>query len=323
MYRIMSASKDAYITNKVINNSFTASDANTGQAGTLDLYKLFNESKLVGQDSVTELTRALVKFDLSPLRRQMNDDLNINDSTFSCELKLHDVYGGQTTPSNFKMIVFPLAQNFDEGTGRDIVRYSDLGSTNYITASQYFDSEENQYLNNYYGLEEDHRTSTLDFEAEYIQQEETAILLRNFLLSWYANQHNIINIDLPLQYIKYEVGDIVEFDGLINNLKLYGEDYTRPNNRNGQDIYPYFMVMQTVKNINKITFKLVQLHKNLPIEQQEQIESDLNTIGGKIPLEQEMDTVLLKSPNLVSAEDIMPRTETQDDDGQDTGGSGY
>ena len=39
-------------------------------------------------------------------------------------------------------------------------------------------------------------------------------------MSWYANQHNIINIDLPLQYIKYEVGDIVEFDGLINNLKF-------------------------------------------------------------------------------------------------------
>ena len=207
--------------------------------------------------------------------------------------------------------------------GKDNITGDYLKSTNYITASQYFDTEENQYLNNYYGLEEDHRTSTLDFEAEYIQQEETAILLRNFLLSWYANQHNIINIDLPLQYIKYEVGDIVEFDGLINNLKLYGEDYTRPNNRNGQDIYPYFMVMQTVKNINKITFKLVQLHKNLPIELQEQIESDLNTIGGKIPLEQEMDTVLLKSPNLVSAEDIMPRTETEDDDGQDTGGSGY
>ena len=104
---------------------------------------------------------------------------------------------------------------------------------------------------------------------------------------------------------------------------MYGEDYTRPNNRNGQDIYPYFMVMQTVKNINKITLKLVQLHKNLPIELQEQIESDLNIIGGKIPLEQEIDTVLLKTSNLVSPEDIMPRTETEDDDGQDTGGSGY
>ena len=135
MYRIMSASKDAYITNKVINNAFTASDANTGKAGTLDLFKLYNESKLAGQTSVTEISRALVKFDLLPLRKQMEKDLNINDSSFTCKIKLHDVYGGQTTPSNFKLIVFPLAQSFDEGTGRDIVRYSDLGAVNYITAS--------------------------------------------------------------------------------------------------------------------------------------------------------------------------------------------
>ena len=135
MYRIMSASKDSYITNKVINNTFTASDANTGQAGTLDLYKLYNESKLVGKSSVIEWSRALVKFDLSPLERQMKNDLNINDDSFKCHIKLHDVYGGQTTPSNFKLIVFPLAIDFDEGTGRDVVRYSDLGSVNFITAS--------------------------------------------------------------------------------------------------------------------------------------------------------------------------------------------
>jgi len=135
MYRILSASKDAYITNKVINNIFTASDANTGQAGTIDLFKLYNESKLSGSSNVIELSRALVKFDLDPLRQQMKKDLNINDSSFNCQIKLHDVYGGQTTPSNFSLIAFPLAIPFNEGTGRDIVRYSDLGATNYITAS--------------------------------------------------------------------------------------------------------------------------------------------------------------------------------------------
>ena len=37
MYRILSASKDTYITNKIINKSFRATDSNVGQAGTLDL----------------------------------------------------------------------------------------------------------------------------------------------------------------------------------------------------------------------------------------------------------------------------------------------
>tara|TARA_A100001201_G_scaffold64285_1_gene60570 strand:+ start:6269 stop:9181 length:2913 start_codon:yes stop_codon:yes gene_type:complete len=192
-----------------------------------------------------------------------------------------------------------------------------LKATDYMTASQYFSG----YNNSYIGLEEDHRTSTLDFEAEYIQHDETANLLRNFLLSWYANQHNIITVDLPLRYLKFEVGDVVKFDGLINNLKLYGEDYTIINNRNGQDIYPYFMIMETVKNINKITFKLLQLHKNLPVEQQDDIQTELNRSGMKIPLEQEIDKVL-KPTNIMPTDDVIPRTESQDDDGQDVGSGG-
>ena len=51
MQRILSASKDCYITNKIINNRFRATDANVGQAGTLDLFKLYNESTLSSEDT--------------------------------------------------------------------------------------------------------------------------------------------------------------------------------------------------------------------------------------------------------------------------------
>ena len=69
MYRILQALRDTYITNKVINNKFRATDANVGQAGTLDLFKLYEESTLPGSSSgVTEISRALIKFDLNPLR---------------------------------------------------------------------------------------------------------------------------------------------------------------------------------------------------------------------------------------------------------------
>ena len=47
MYRILTASKDTYITNKIIDNSFRASDANVGEAGTLDLFKLYDENKII------------------------------------------------------------------------------------------------------------------------------------------------------------------------------------------------------------------------------------------------------------------------------------
>ena len=44
MYRILSASKDTYITDKIINSAYRATDANMGQAGTLDLFKIYDET---------------------------------------------------------------------------------------------------------------------------------------------------------------------------------------------------------------------------------------------------------------------------------------
>jgi len=136
MYRILQALSDTYITNKVINNKFRATDANVGQAGTLDLFKLYGESTLPGSSSgVIELSRLLVKFDLTPLMQLTGSILDISDPSFSCQLKLTDVIGGQTVPSNFDLIVYPLSKSFDEGVGRDIVTFTDLDKANFITSS--------------------------------------------------------------------------------------------------------------------------------------------------------------------------------------------
>ena len=140
MYRILTASKDAYITNKIINNKFRVKDANTGRAGTLDLFKLYAESTSGSDASPTELSRLLVKFDLSPLRALTSSILDFSRSDFKCFLKMKDVYGGQTTPSNFKLQVFPLSMSFDEGVGRDVIRFEDLDTCNFLTASATGDS---------------------------------------------------------------------------------------------------------------------------------------------------------------------------------------
>ncbi|MAG25251.1 hypothetical protein CMI47_06695 [Candidatus Pacearchaeota archaeon] len=135
MYRILSSSSDTYITNKIINSSFRATDANVGAAGTLDLFKLYDESLISGTDAPTEISRILIKFDLSHLKALTGTTLDIANPSFSCTLKLHDVYGGQTTPSNFNVIVFPLSRSFDEGIGRDVVTFEDIDSCNFQTAS--------------------------------------------------------------------------------------------------------------------------------------------------------------------------------------------
>lgn len=135
MFRSLSASKDTYITDKVI-AGLRCVDSNVGQAGTLDLFKLWNESTLLAfTGSVNELSRILIQFDYSQLSELTSSILDINDYSFKAYIKLKDVYGGQTVPSNYSLRVIPLSKSWDEGRGMDIIAFRDLDSTNFLTAS--------------------------------------------------------------------------------------------------------------------------------------------------------------------------------------------
>lgn len=138
MYKVLRPIKDAYITNRVIDDERRTS-SNVGAAGSLDLYKLHGfTSTGTGSAAVpnTELTRLLVKFDLDPLREAVSTGrVDVNNPSFSATLRLHDVYGGQPTPRNFTVNVHPLSASFDEGLGRDVVFYSDSDVCNWLTGS--------------------------------------------------------------------------------------------------------------------------------------------------------------------------------------------
>ena len=119
------------------------------------------------------------------------------------------------------------------------------------------------YDPNFNNIDYYHKDTTLEFESKYIQDDLTALKLRLFLLRWYRELHNIIELELPLRYYGLEVGDIIRMDNIINNLLLFGEDYTTIETRQDQEIFPYFMVTETVKNIDKVSIKSVQMHNNI------------------------------------------------------------
>ena len=135
MYLILTSSKDTYITNKIISEKFRAIDANTGRAGTLDLFKLYDESNILGETSPIEISRILIKFNIEELQELTSSILNINDPNFKCTLKMYDALGTQSVPRNFNIIVLPLSQSFDEGDGRDVGSFSDIDVANFVTAS--------------------------------------------------------------------------------------------------------------------------------------------------------------------------------------------
>tara|TARA_A200000159_G_scaffold24979_1_gene22153 strand:+ start:5575 stop:7134 length:1560 start_codon:yes stop_codon:yes gene_type:complete len=139
-FYIITASADTYITNKILSNKFRATDANVGRAGTLDLFRLYDESSLISggervTSSVEELSRILVKFDYSGLETLMSSSMNIHSSNFKAELQLFEVPLGSPTPSNFNVVCYPLAKDFDEGSGYSVNGFSDAGVANFITAS--------------------------------------------------------------------------------------------------------------------------------------------------------------------------------------------
>lgn len=135
MYRILTASKDTYVTNKYIAGSRSL-NSNVGQAGSNDLYHLKDEIFLSASVSGTiELSRILIQFDYNPLIALTSSILNVANSSFKCYLQLKDIYGGQTTPSNFTLRTIPLSRSWDEGRGLDVVAYRDIDAANFLTAS--------------------------------------------------------------------------------------------------------------------------------------------------------------------------------------------
>jgi len=129
------ASSDAYITDKIIDGLFRAEDANVGRAATLDLFKLWDETKMQGTGSLNEISRLLVKFDYQKIHDLTASKINLASKDFSARLKLFDIKAGNAVPVNFNVAVFPLSKSFDEGLGRDTASFSDLNAVNFLTAA--------------------------------------------------------------------------------------------------------------------------------------------------------------------------------------------
>tara|TARA_R110002110_G_scaffold227083_1_gene441425 strand:+ start:43 stop:4026 length:3984 start_codon:yes stop_codon:yes gene_type:complete len=111
----------------------------------------------------------------------------------------------------------------------------------------------------FYGIE-DSADAHLEFESDYIRDDETANQLASFLSKQYKNDHLMFNLKLPLQYINLEIGDLVKFKELFGGVKAYGIDYRIVQNPNDQWYYPLFMVISTTKNLDSVSIECMQLH---------------------------------------------------------------
>ena len=159
--------------------------------------------------------------------------------------------------------------NYSKNTGwvsaKDFLGDGDLGFYNpgYLFGSPEQDElgyglDGYGYSLNYFNTTEE--DASLSFEAKFIQDRYTAEKLSEFLVMWHCNQHTIMKCTTSLFYIALEVGDIISFSSLMGGRKAYGEDYTQAVRRNGQIIYPRFLITSVQKTAKDMSIEAIQLH---------------------------------------------------------------
>lgn len=168
-------------------------------------------------------------------------------------------YKNYSTGNLEKETGYRLIDNYTDFTASNSYETFDLLSQANFPEGEFDDNY--RYSIDYYGLQ--NTETKLEIESEYIRDELTAYKLQRRLVTFYANQHLIVNLDLPVNYINLEVGDYIRFDKLINNDKVFGYDYTESEVRNGQLIYPIFFIKKIVKSVDKIKIEAIQVHRGL------------------------------------------------------------
>ena len=190
----------------------------------------------------------------------IEDIITINNEdiiSYSYELtKVDDIKNSINIKYNFEY----ATNSFKKQTGY-IIQEGEPNITTYdeMTEFNYPNDSEKHYSLDYYGLKD--VDARLEVETMYIRDEDTAKKLQKRLLNWYANQHLIIKLDLPISYIHLETGDYIEFNELINGKLAFGYDYTKNANKNGQLIYKYFFLTKVNKSLDKISIEMIQVHR--------------------------------------------------------------
>jgi len=132
------ASADTTISNAYeFNLSTRGTGSNMGQSDILEIFSVY------GQDSgsagfSSELSRILVQFPISEISSKRVAGTIPASGSVNFVLKLYNAEHGETVPRNYKLVVSPVSQSWEEGLGLDMVNYTDLTydkeGTNWIQA---------------------------------------------------------------------------------------------------------------------------------------------------------------------------------------------
>ena len=75
------------------------------------------------------------EFDYDEVAKLTSTSLDLNHPSFQVKLELFEAVLGAPVPEDFKIVAFPLAKSWSEGSGRNVAQFSDVDAANFLTAS--------------------------------------------------------------------------------------------------------------------------------------------------------------------------------------------
>ena len=121
------ANADNTITNAYRSNLVTrGTGANMGLSDVLETFSIY------GQESSqsTELERILIKFPINEISEDRTNGLIPSPGAVSFYLNMYNAPHNQTTPRQGRLVVLPVSQSWEEGTGLDMEEYRDVTDNN-------------------------------------------------------------------------------------------------------------------------------------------------------------------------------------------------
>ena len=131
------ATKDNTITNAFENNLTTrGTGSNMGAADILEAFVIQGQTSASITAANAEQSRVIIQFPISSIQSDISAGvLPANSGSIKFHLNLYNAPHGNTTPEDFTLDLFMLSQSWTEGRGLDMDNYSDLGVSNWISAS--------------------------------------------------------------------------------------------------------------------------------------------------------------------------------------------
>jgi hypothetical protein len=96
--------------------------SNMGASDILETFSIY------GQESSgsVELSRILIQFPIDQISAKRTAEVIPAAGSVNFVLKLYNAPHGETVPRDYKLLVSPVSQSWEEGTGLDMVNYTDL-----------------------------------------------------------------------------------------------------------------------------------------------------------------------------------------------------